>query len=58
MTTVANLLARKRDLLERLAVENLGPHARDEIERLLAQINTALALLGETGPDERDQHGE
>jgi hypothetical protein len=34
MTTVANLLARKQQLLERLQ-ERPGPHERDEIERLL-----------------------
>jgi len=58
MPAIANLLARKRELLERLAVANPGPHARDEIERRLAQIDTALALLEETGPGERDHHGE
>jgi hypothetical protein len=49
MTTLANLLARKQKLLERLQ-ENPGPNERDEIERLIAQIDTALDLL-ET-PDE------
>ena len=44
MTTLANLLARKQKLLERLQ-ENPGPNERDEIERLIAQINTALDLL-------------
>jgi hypothetical protein len=41
-------------LLERLQ-NDPGPHERDEIERLLAQINIALDLLvgpGQTG-DER-----
>jgi hypothetical protein len=51
MTTVANLLARKQQLLERLQ-ENPGPHERDEIERLLARIDTALDYLEETGPGE------
>jgi len=46
MTTVANLLARKQQLLERL-YEVPGPHERDEIERLLAQIDAALNLLDE-----------
>jgi hypothetical protein len=46
MTTVANLLARKQQLLERLQ-EDPGPHERDEIERLLVQIDTALNLLDE-----------
>jgi hypothetical protein len=44
MTTLANLLARKQKLLERLQ-ENPGDNERDEIERLIAQINTALDLL-------------
>jgi hypothetical protein len=53
MTTVVNLLARKQMLLERLQ-ENPGP--RDEIERLLRQIDTALDLLDQTGPREtRDE---
>jgi len=38
MTTVANLLARKRLLLERRE-ENPGPRERDEVERLLRQID-------------------
>ncbi len=51
MTTVANLLARKQMLLERLQ-ENPGPHERDEIECLLAQIDIALDLLDEARPGE------
>jgi len=47
MTTVANLLARKQQLLERLA-EGPGPNERDEIERLLTQIDTALNMLDDT----------
>ena len=54
MTTVANLLARKQMLLERL--ENSGPRERDEVEHLLRQIDTALDLLDQTGPREtRDE---
>jgi hypothetical protein len=49
MTTVANLLARKQQLLERLQ-ENPGPNERAEIERLLAQVDAALNLLEEVGP--------
>jgi hypothetical protein len=49
MTTLANLLARKQKLLERLQ-ENPGPNERDEIERLIAQIDSALDLL--EAPDE------
>jgi hypothetical protein len=48
MTTAAKLLARKQQLLERLQ-ENPSPHERDEIERLLAEIDTALDLLDEAG---------
>jgi hypothetical protein len=51
MKTVATLLARKQQLVERLQ-ENPGPHERDEIDRLMAQINTALDYLDETGPGE------
>jgi hypothetical protein len=49
MTTAAKLLARKQQLLERLQ-EDPGPHERDEIERLLKEIDTALNLLDEAGP--------
>jgi hypothetical protein len=49
MTTVANLLARKQRLIERLQ-ENVGPHEREDIERQLEQINTALNLLDDAGP--------
>lgn len=48
MTTVANLLARKQRLIERLQ-ENVGPHEREEIERQLEQINTALSFLDDAG---------
>ena len=48
-TTVARLLARKQQILER-PQENLSPEERDEIERQLAQIDTALNLLDEAGP--------
>jgi len=37
MTTVANLLARKQLLLDRLQ-ENVGPHEREEIERQLVLL--------------------
>ena len=46
MTTVGTLLAQKQQLLRRLQ-ENPGPHERDEIERLLAQIDAALNQLDE-----------
>jgi hypothetical protein len=41
MTTIAKLLAQKQRLLERLQ-EGPGPHEREEIERLLAEIDAAL----------------
>jgi hypothetical protein len=44
MTTVDKLPPRKRNLLERLEAD-LGPNEREEIERLLDKINTALDLL-------------
>jgi len=49
MTSLAKLLAQKQRLLERLQ-EGPGEHERDEIERLLAEINETLALLDESGP--------
>ncbi|HVX77590.1 MAG TPA: hypothetical protein VHB49_15760 [Bradyrhizobium sp.] len=53
MTTAANLLARKQKLLERLE-ENPGPNEREEIERLLERIDTALNLLDQTGASEEE----
>jgi hypothetical protein len=44
MTTLTKLLARKQKLLERLQ-ENPGHNERDEIQRLIAEIDTALDLL-------------
>jgi hypothetical protein len=46
MITVPELLARKQLLLERLR-QDPGPNERDEIERLLAQIDKALNVLDE-----------
>ncbi|QQN65600.1 hypothetical protein JIR23_07805 [Bradyrhizobium diazoefficiens] len=54
MSTVAKLLARKQALMERLE-SDLGPNEREEIQALLAQIETALNLLDPTdaaGPSE------
>jgi hypothetical protein len=48
MTTMAKLLAQKRQLLGRL--ETAGPHEREEIERLLEKIDAALRSLDEAGP--------
>ena len=44
VSAVANLLARKQALMERLE-SGTGPNEREEIKRLLAQIETALNLL-------------
>ncbi|MGX1167082.1 hypothetical protein AB7M16_003348 [Bradyrhizobium sp. USDA 372] len=44
MSTVAKLLARKQALMEQLESDP-GPNEREEIERLLAQLETALSLL-------------
>ena len=49
MTTLANLLAQKQQLLERLQ-ESPGPNEREEIERLIAEIDDALTALEEGGP--------
>jgi C4-dicarboxylate-specific signal transduction histidine kinase len=45
MSAVPSLLARRVKLLEQLE-SNSSDGARDEIERQLAQIDTALELLG------------
>ena len=52
MTTAAKLLGRKQQLIERLHEDDLGPHERDEIERLIKEIDTALNLLDRAGPGE------
>ncbi|QQO24820.1 hypothetical protein JJB98_04025 [Bradyrhizobium diazoefficiens] len=44
ISTVAKLFARKQALLERLESDP-GPNEREEIDALLAQIETALNLL-------------
>ena len=41
MTTLADLLTAKQKLLKRLQ-ENPGPHERNQIDGLLAQIDAAL----------------
>jgi hypothetical protein len=53
MTTAAELLARKQQLIERLQ-EAPGLHERGEIERLLAMIDDALNRLDEAPPDVED----
>jgi hypothetical protein len=47
-TTLAKLLEQKQQLIERLH-EDPGPDEREQIERLLEQINTALDLLDGAG---------
>jgi hypothetical protein len=49
MTTIARLLARKQQLLERLE-QDPGTSEREEIERQLEKIDIALNLLDEDGP--------
>jgi hypothetical protein len=44
MSTVAKLRARNERLLEQLQSDP-GPNEREELERLLAQNETALSLL-------------
>jgi hypothetical protein len=45
MSTVANLLARKQVLLERLEIDP-GPNEREEIERLLRRSRPRSACSG------------
>jgi DNA-binding MarR family transcriptional regulator len=52
-TTLARLLAKKQELIERLQ-ENPGPEEREQIERLLEQVNAALDLLEKAGPGTSD----
>ena len=49
MTTLAKLLKRKQQLLERLE-EEPGSHEREEIERLLLEIDEVLDRLEEARP--------
>ena len=50
MTTLERLLDRKQRLIERL-LDNPSPHEREEIERVLDKIDTALASqMGLQGP--------
>ena len=53
MTTIAKLLAQKQLLLEQLN-EGAGPHEREEIERLLMEIEDALNLVEEAGPGDKE----
>ena len=49
-TTLDKLLAEKQALLERLQAEDIGPAERDEIERLLENVEAALQSLDMVGP--------
>jgi hypothetical protein len=51
MTTLCKPSCAKAAAPERLQ-ENPAPNERDEIERLLEQIDMALDLLAEVGPSE------
>ena len=52
MTTIAKLLAQKQQLLEQRN-EGAGPHEREQIERVLMEIEDALNLLDEAGPGDK-----
>ncbi|WP_369721287.1 hypothetical protein AB8Z38_30220 [Bradyrhizobium sp. LLZ17] len=49
MSTVAKLLAQKQQLMEQLE-NDPGPNEREEIEQILAKIETALSLLDPGDP--------
>jgi hypothetical protein len=49
MSTLATLLAQRRQLMERLE-DAPGPREREEIARLLAEIDEAIGFLNEVGP--------
>jgi hypothetical protein len=49
MSTIEKLLAQKQQLMEQFA-RDPGPNEREEIERLLAKIDTALTLLDPNDP--------
>jgi hypothetical protein len=49
MSTIEKLFAQKQRLMEQLASDP-GPNEREQIERLLAKIETALSLLEPNDP--------
>lgn len=57
MTTIARLLAQKQQVLESLD-DNPGPNERDELERLLQKINSALSLLEDQARETTDDQGD
>jgi hypothetical protein len=52
MSTIEKLLVQKQQLMEQLASDH-GPNEREEIQRLLAKIETALTLLEPNDPISR-----
>lgn len=54
MSTAAKLLAQRQRLLEQLE-NDPGPNEREEIERVLSKIETALKLLDPDAPSSDDQ---
>jgi hypothetical protein len=57
MTTLARLLARKQEVIDRLQGDP-GTHEREELERLLEKINTALSFLDEARPGTSESRDE
>jgi len=53
-TTLDKLLAEKQTLSERMQQEDIGPAERDEIERLLENVEAALQSLDNAGPGTRE----
>jgi hypothetical protein len=49
MTVIAKLRAQKQQLIDRLQ-ERPGPQEREEIERLLQKVDTALQFLDQRSP--------
>jgi hypothetical protein len=54
MTTLERLLVQKQQVIDRLQ-ENPGPQEREELERLLEKIDTALSFLDEAGHQPRER---
>jgi hypothetical protein len=54
MSTIEKLLVQKQQLMEQLA-STPGPNEREEIQRLLAKIETALTLLEPDDPVDRGE---
>ena len=54
MNALSKLLSQKQQLIERLQ-EEIGPEERDEIERLLENIDAALDSLEKAGPESARQ---